>query len=648
MNKLVIVESPNKIKSIQSYLGDEYKVMSSVGHIVKLPSTGELGLGIDLINWEPKYSVDPKKKKVVKELKDEAKKSDIVYVATDPDREGEAIADNLVSFLEIPDKYKRIRYNEITRDAILEAMKNPQEIDTNLVNAQKARRMLDRIIGYRLSKLISSKISSAPARPSAGRVQSVALKLVINREDEVTRFVPITFFNAFAKITDKISAQWFDKNSKLEKKEWIMPEDIDKVFNSLNGPLKVQEVKKGKRTSTIAKPFKQSALYKTMENEGISSLRTQSILQKLYEGFDDGGLISYPRTDSTRLSNTFVAKVHTYLRNKFGQDYVNNKIKGEKGAQDAHEAIRPTDITLTPEIAEKKYNLNLQELKVYRSIYFQTIKALMSPPIHNTFRYVFENNGNTFKISTSNIFFDGYYKVIGHDKFLELPEYSKNQIVDILEYTQIEGQTKPPPRYTEGALIEKLDEIGVGRPSTYAAMIKKIKDRKYVEKEENKLIPTEYGRLVNQKLLKHFRNIVNEEYTAKIEKELDNISSGKHDYKETMKDFYGKFADEIDQAFSTMEFTKILPIPTGDLCPECSSALVHRKSKKGSDFIGCSNFPNCRYIKKEEIKKTGNNCPKCSSPLVYRKNNKRGTEFIGCSNFPKCKYIEKINKKDKD
>ena len=379
MKYLVIVESPNKVKTIQKYLGDEYEVKASVGHIVKMMTGGEKNLGIDFENWEPKYKIEPEKKHIVAELKKDATKADIVYIATDPDREGEAIGDNLVEYLDIKNKYKRIKYNEITKDAILASIENPTTIDENLVKAQKSRRMLDRIIGFRLTNLMIKKMSNYPEKPTAGRVQSIALKLVVDREKEIREFQPVLYSTIEAKINENISATYYNPNGEFENKEWINREEAQKILSELSGPLKVTDIKLTKKSDAKISPLKQSFLYKKAD---MSSKAVQSAAQKLYEGFGDGGLISYPRTDSTRLSETFLVKARSFIKNKYGEQYVANDIKGFSGDQDAHEAIRPTDISLDPEQAAKKYQLSSYEYKVYSIIWWAVdFDTVSCPPI---------------------------------------------------------------------------------------------------------------------------------------------------------------------------------------------------------------------------------------------------------------------------
>ncbi|TCG10882.1 type I DNA topoisomerase [Mycoplasma marinum] len=604
-NKLVIVESPNKIKSIEKYLGEEYTVMASVGHIVKLPSVGLFRLGIDTENWEPKYKVDPGKKTIVAEMKKKAEKADIVYIATDPDREGEAIGDNLVEYLGVKEKYKRIRFNEITKDAVNKAINKPSIIDADLVDSQKTRKMLDRIIGYRLSTLMAQKMSNYPTRPTAGRVQSIALKLIVEREALIDAFVPVHYFNIEAKINEEVSAKYYNPVSKETNKEWIMPEQIDEVFGALNGPLTVDKVKITKRKDPKRTPFKQAVLYKSAESStGLSSRQIQSAAQKLYEGFGDGGLISYPRTDSTRMSDTFVKQAKQYIADTFGKEYVATDIKGVAGDQDAHEAIRPTNLELTPEKAKGIFTLKPAEFKVYQVIYNRTMQALMVQPEREILRYELVNGDHRFKMSASKVIFDGYFKVTGYKNDNELPVYKEGEVVNVAEYIKEAKATQPPARYNEGSIIEKMDEIGVGRPSTFAATVNKIKEREYVEKEGRALKPTDFGKVVNGKLTSHFKGIINEDYTAKVEKELDFIAEGQTKYKIVMQDFWDKFNEQIELAQDNMEHTKLIPISASEEpCPDDGGQLIFKRSRKGDKFIACANWPNCTYTASDPNKK---------------------------------------------
>lgn len=600
MNYLVIVESPNKEKTIKKYLGDDYEVLASVGHIVKMSTSGDGRLGIDFENWEPKYSIEPSKKDVVERLKKHAKKADIVYIATDLDREGEAIGDNLVEFLNIKDKYKRIKYNEITKEAVLNAIAHPTIIDENLVMAQKSRRMLDRIIGFKLTNLIKTKLSNYPIAPTAGRVQSIALKLVVDRENEIRSFVPVKYHTIDAVINDEITANYFNPDNKDIDKSWILPENIDEIYNSLKGPLVVDEISTTVKNDASITPLKQAVLYKRAD---MSSKSAQSALQRLYEGYGDGGLISYPRTDSTRLSVPFLEGAKSYIRHLFGPEYVSETIKGIAGDQDAHEAIRPTDIGLTPKKASEKYSLSSSESKIYSLIYYTTMQAIMTVPKREILRYNLVNSGHMFKLSSSKVIFDGYLKLKGYENSKELPKYEKGQLIDVKEYINTPHETKPPSRYNDGSLIQKLDEIKVGRPSTFATTISKIVDRKFVEKEGKALKATEFGEEVINKLIEGFPNEITEGYTARVEADLDLIAEGKMDYKFTMQQFWDRFNESYKTAELTLEKTILIPKLVGELCPEDEGQLIYKNSRQGEEFIGCNNFPDCKFTRNPKAKK---------------------------------------------
>ena len=600
MNYLVIVESPNKEKTIKKYLGEDYEVLASVGHIVKMSTSGEGRLGIDFENWEPKYLIEPSKKDVVEKLKKYAKKVDIVYIATDLDREGEAIGDNLVEFLDIKDKYKRIKYNEITKEAVLTAIANPTVIDEDLVKAQKARRMLDRIIGFKLTNLIKTKLSNYPIAPTAGRVQSIALKLVVDRENEIRSFIPVKYNTIDAVINDEITATYFNKNNIDIDKSWILPENIDEIYNSLKGPLEVDEISITVKNDASKTPLKQAVLYKKAD---MSSKATQSALQRLYEGYGDGGLISYPRTDSTRLSIPFLNGAKSYIKHLFGPEYVSDTIKGIAGDQDAHEAIRPTDIGLTPSKASAKYSLSASEKKIYSLIYYTTMQAIMTVPKREILRYNLKNSNHFFKLSSSKVIFDGFLKLKGYENSKELPKYEKGQMIDVKEYINTPHETKPPSRFNDGSLIQKLDEIKVGRPSTFSATVTKIVDRQFVEKEGKALKATEFGEQVIIKLIEGFPNEITEGYTARVEADLDLIAEGKIDYKFTMEQFWNRFNEAYKTAELNLEKTILIPKLVGETCPEDQGQLIYKNSRQGEEFIGCNNFPECKFTKNPKTKK---------------------------------------------
>lgn len=642
MKNIIIVESPAKCKTISKYLGGDYTVVSSKGHIRDLATSGKYGLGIDIENdFKPNYEIIKGKKKDVKYLKDLIEKADHIYLATDPDREGETISWHLYDELKVPDeKYDRIVFNEITKDVVLKALKNPRRIDMNLVHSGEARRFLDRIIGFRLSKVMQSKT----AGKSAGRVQSVALKLIVDREREILAFIPKEYWTIEADFKD------FKANLETYKEKVIeIPneKEADKILDSLTNTFTIKKVEEKEKKRSAKEVFKTSTLQQACSNKlGFPASKTMKIAQKLYEGIelDDGfhGLITYMRTDSVRLSDEFTSASFAYINSKYGKDYVGYVKKGKKteNVQDAHEGIRPTNINYEPDKI-KKY-LAPDEYKLYRIIYYRALASLMADAKFNSTTVLLDNNDYGFKATGSVLTFDGYLKVYGDYEDQEdtiLPDFKNYKAGIILSDTITKTQhfTKPPARFTESSLIKELESLGIGRPSTYATIISTIKDRGYVTIEDKKFVPTEVGFETTDKLQEFFSSIVNVKYTANMEKDLDEIAEGNEDYKKMLKDFYDNFAPLVDNAFKNMEKKK--PEETGEKCPECGSPLVIRKGKYGQ-FTACSNYPTCKYIKKEN-KQTEKEiickCPKCEGNIIVRKT-KKGKEFYGCDNFPKCKY----------
>lgn len=642
MKNIIIVESPAKCKTISKYLGGDYTVVSSKGHIRDLATSGKYGLGIDIENdFKPSYEIIKGKKKDVKYLKDLIEKADHIYLATDPDREGETISWHLYDELKVPDeKYDRIVFNEITKDVVLKALKNPRRIDMNLVHSGEARRFLDRIIGFRLSKVMQSKTSGK----SAGRVQSVALKLIVDREREILAFIPKEYWT--------IEADFKDFKANLEtykEKDIEIPneKEADKILDSLTNTFTIKKVEEKEKKRSAKEVFKTSTLQQACSNKlGFAASKTMKIAQKLYEGIelDDGfhGLITYMRTDSVRLSDEFTSASFAYINSKFGKDYVGYVKKGKKteNVQDAHEGIRPTNINYEPDKI-KKY-LAPDEYKLYRIIYYRALASLMADAKFNSTTVLLDNNDYGFKATGSFLTFDGYLKVYGDYEDQEdtiLPDFKNYKAGIILSDTITKTQhfTKPPARFTESSLIKELESLGIGRPSTYATIISTIKDRGYVTLEDKKFVPTEVGFETTDKLQEFFSSIVNVKYTANMEKDLDEIADGNEDYKKMLREFYDNFAPLVDNAFKNMEKKK--PEETGEKCPECGSPLVIRKGKYGQ-FTACSNYPTCKYIKKEN-KQTEKEiickCPKCEGNIIVRKT-KKGKEFYGCDNFPKCKY----------
>ncbi len=639
MKKLVIVESPAKSKTIEKYLGSDYKVVSSKGHIRDLATTGKFGLGVDVEHdFQPNYVPIKGKAKDINMLKKEVKNSSFVYLATDPDREGEAISWHLKDTLDIDDNYSRVVFNEITKDVVLDSILHPRKIDENLVKSQETRRILDRIIGFRLSKLMQSKTGGK----SAGRVQSVALKLIVDREREIDAFQPEEYWTIIADFKDFTADLEKYHGKKVEIKSEVEANDI---LNRLTLAFKIEDVKQSDVLKNAKPVFKTSTLQRMAANKiNFAPSKTMRIAQKLYEGVDIGsetvGLITYMRTDSERVSNTFVEETYNYIKKNFGPEYIGSVKMGKKDKtmQDAHEGIRPTSIMRTPQ-SMKKY-LTADEYKLYNLIYVRALSSLMASAKFKTTSVILENNGYTFKTTGSMLVFDGYLKVYEdyeEQKDTILPDFQnyKSNTVIANEIVKEQHFTKPLPRYTESSLIKEMENLGIGRPSTYATILSTIKDRGYVNLEDKKLIPTEIGMETTDKLQEFFSDIVNVEYTSAMETDLDEIAEHEKDNVKVLKDFYNKFEPMVEEAFDKME--KKEAEKTGEICPECGSDLVIRNGKFGK-FTACSNYPTCKYIKKEErqVKELAD-CPKCNGKIV-EKRTRKGKNFYGCSNYPKCDF----------
>jgi len=640
LKKLVIVESPHKCKPIGSYLGSEYKVVSSKGHIRDLATTGKFGLGVDTENnFEPNYIPIKGKKKIITDLKKDVKDASFVYLATDPDREGEAISWHLKEALEIKDEvYERVTFNEITKDVVQNAFKTPRKIDDDLVKSQETRRILDRIIGFRLSKLMQSKTGGK----SAGRVQSVALKLIVDREREIKAFNPEEYWTIEADFNEFIATLEKYHGKKVEIHGLS---EADEILSKLNKAFKLESVD----TKDTKKSSKPAFITSTLQRMAATSInfapsKTMRVAQKLYEGVEleheTVGLITYMRTDSERLSPTFITEAQNHIKKEFGSEYIGAvKIpKGKKNAQDAHEAIRPTSIERTPE-SIKKY-LSNDEYKLYKLIYDRTLASLMANAVSLSTTVILENNGYTFKTTGSILKFDGYLKVYSkyeETKDVILPDFAnyKSEIIIAEEIRKIQHFTKPLPRFSESSLIKELENLGIGRPSTYATIVQTIKERGYVLLEEKKFIPTEIGIETTDKLQEFFSDIVNVSYTANMESELDEIAEDKLNNIEVLQEFYNKFEPLVEKAFQEME--KKEAEKTGELCPECNSDLVIRQGRYGK-FVACSNYPTCKYIKKEEKEEVVIiDCPKCGKNIV-EKRTRKGKIFYGCTGYPNCDF----------
>lgn len=640
MKNLVIVESPSKSKTIEKYLGKDYKVVSSKGHIRDLATKGKYGLGVSIEdNFLPTYEIIKGKKKMVADLKKEVKSADKVYLATDPDREGEAISWHLKDELSIKDEdYDRVVFNEITKDTVLNAFKNARKIDEDLVHSQESRRILDRIIGFRLSKLMQYKTGGK----SAGRVQSVALKLIVDREREILAFQKEEYWTLTAKFNDFDAELEKYKEKKVEIHNEL---EADEILNKLSNVFKIESVDKKDKKKQSRPPFITSTLQQEASIKlNFNAKKTMSLAQKLYEGVDleneTVGLITYMRTDSIRLSDDFVKQTYKFIETKYGKEYLGvvKKSKKTENVQDAHEAIRPTSITRTPE-SVKTY-LSNDEFKLYSMIYKRALASLMKEAKQEQTSVVLDNNDYKFKITGSVVVFDGYLKVYGDyedndDKILPPFDTYKSNVLVSNSIEKDQHFTKPKPRYTEAKLIKEMEELGIGRPSTYAKTMETIVDRGYVKIVDKKFEPTEVGIEITDKLQEYFSNLINVKYTAKMENDLDKIAEGNLIWYNLLDEFYKEFEPMLNNAFEKME--KKQAEETGELCPECNSPLVIRSGKYGK-FTACSNYPKCKYIKKEEKKIVEVcKCPECEGTII-EKRTKKGRIFYGCNNYPKCKY----------
>ncbi len=635
---LVIVESPTKTKAIEKYLGSDYKVVSSKGHIRDLATKGKYGFGVDIENhFEPTYEPIKGKKKDITALKKDAKASKKVYLATDPDREGEAISWHLKDALELKDDdYERVVFNEITKNVVKDAFNHTRKIDDDLVHSQETRRILDRIIGFRLSKLMQSKTGGK----SAGRVQSVALKLIVDREREIEAFNEEEYWSVTAKFDDLDADLDLIDGNKAELK---CESDADDVINGLNKEFIVSNYETKPKKKSSKYPF----ITSTMQQEAISKLgfsskKTMQVAQKLYEGIDIKsdtiGLITYMRTDSVRLSDEFIKSGYAYIENTYGKEYIGHvkKTKKKENVQDAHEAIRPSSINRTPE-SVKEY-LTKDEYKLYELIYARALASLMSDALVNATTITLDNNNTSFKTTGQQLSFDGYLKVYSKFESSEdkvLPKYAVGDKLISNEVLKEQHFTKPPARYTEAKLIKAMEDLGIGRPSTYASTISTLTQRGYVKIIDKKLNPTEIGITTTDKLQEFFSDLINVEYTAKMEEDLDKIAEGKKVWYKILESFYKEFEPEVENAFDKME--KKEDEVTGEVCPNCGKPMVIKNGRYGK-FEACSGYPDCKYIKPKEKPPLIEvcKCPKCGGMIVERKT-KKGKIFYGCGNFPKCK-----------
>ena len=647
--KLVIVESPAKSKTIGHYLGEDYTVEASVGHIRDLATSGKGGLGVDVENnFKPTYTINKDKKDVVNKLKRLAKKADEVILATDPDREGEAIAYHLANVLKLPiETTKRLEFHEITKDSISNAILNPRTIDMDLVHSQETRRIIDRIIGFKISSLIKNKIRST----SAGRVQSVTLKLICDHEKEILDFVPVEYWKVNPIIKafgDEIELELYRLDG--EKVELNSEAEATAVLDKLSKTCEIKDIKVTTKKITAQPPFRTSTLQQeAFSKYGFKTKETTALAQKLYEGIElnneTTGLITYMRTDSTKLSDTFVEKAKDYIIETYGEEYYKGvQIKATKKvnmAQDAHEAIRPTSVKRTP-ASIKKY-LTDHEYKLYKLIYERTLASLMSEKVNESYQIIFKSNDVSLKYDQSKTIFKGYDILQKEKEKNPFYDFEIGQSYEFITVNKTQNFTKAPARYSEGRVVKLMEDEGIGRPSTYASTISTLVTRKYITSEKGILTPTEQGIKTSNVLTKYFPDLMNTEYTADMENNLDLISTGESDELQILTNFYNPFIEHFEVVKEKMY--KDATVYTGAICPKCGGRLVIRTSRFG-EFIGCENYPDCDYIEKPEKKpaeEVGRLCPNCGHPLVYRYNKRTGVKFIACSNFPKCKYQESID-----
>ncbi len=648
MKHLIIVESPAKAKTIKNFLDKNYEVIASKGHVRDL-SKFALGIKIDETGFTPNYVVDKDHKELVKQIIELSKKASTTYIATDEDREGEAIGYHVACLIGGKlESYPRIVFHEITQNAILNALKTPRQIDMSKVNAQQARRFLDRIVGFKLSSLIASKITKGL---SAGRVQSAALKLVIDREREIKAFKPLTYFTLDAYFESHLEAQLISyKGNKLKAQELIDEKKAQEIKNELEKESYIISsiVKKSKKSPTPP-PFMTSTLQQSASSLlGFSPTKTMSIAQKLYEGVATPqgvmGVITYMRTDSLNIAKEALEEARNKILKDYGKDYLPPKAKvyssKNKNAQEAHEAIRPTSIILEPN-ALKDY-LKPEELKLYALIYKRFLASQMQDALFESQSVVVACEKGEFKASGRKLLFDGYYKILGNDdKDKLLPNLKENDPIKLEKLESNAHVTEPPARYSEASLIKVLESLGIGRPSTYAPTISLLQNRDYIKVEKKQISALESAFKVIEILEKHFEEIVDSKFSASLEEELDNIAQNKADYQQVLKDFYYPFMDKIEAGKKNIISQKVHE-KTGQSCPKCGGELVKKNSRYG-EFIACNNYPKCKYVKQTENANDGANqelCEKCGGEMVQKFS--RNGAFLACNNYPECKNTKSL------
>jgi len=663
MKSLIIVESPAKAKTIKNFLDKNYNVIASKGHIRDLPKTS-FGIKIEDDKFTPEYRISSDHSAIVKEIKELAKGADEIYLATDEDREGEAIAFHIANAIgKEPTSLPRIVFHEITKSAIQNALKSPRRVDMNSVNAQQTRRLLDRIVGYKLSPLLNLKIQKGL---SAGRVQSAALKIIVDREREIQAFKPVEYYTIDTIFKKDLDAELVKfENQKIEKLTIQNPDRAKYIIENLqNEKFSVREIESKDRKIQPSPPFMTSTLQQSASNRlGFSPKKTMMIAQSLYEGVQTNegfmGAITYMRTDSLNLAKEAVAAAREHILQNYGKEYLPTKAisytTSSKGAQEAHEAIRPTNLNFTPQIAAKF--LEKDALKLYTLIYNRFLACQMSACVSQTQNVYVASEKGEFKISGRKVLFDGFYKVYGElDKDKILPNLKKGDEMSLQSIKSTQNFTEPPARYSEAGLVKKLESLGIGRPSTYAPTITLLTSRDYVRVEKKQLIPNEIAFSMIGVLEEHFSNIVDSEFTSHLEEKLDEIALDKADWQKVLSNFYYPFMEKISAGKTGIKSLKTAT-PIGEKCPECGSELVLRKGRYG-EFIACSNFPKCKYSRniakdneksaeagtttaaakpKRELKKLDVPCPKCGGEIVERFS-RRG-KFYGCANYPKCDFV---------
>ncbi|WP_068672405.1 type I DNA topoisomerase [Oceanobacillus sp. Castelsardo] len=646
---LVIVESPAKAKTIERYLGKKYEVKASMGHVRDLPKS-QMGVDVDE-NFKPKYITIRGKGDVLKDLRKSAKKAKKIYLAADPDREGEAIAWHLAHILNVDETSDcRVVFNEITKDAIKESFKHPRSIDIDLVNAQQARRILDRLVGYNISPILWKKVKKGL---SAGRVQSVAMKLIVDREKEIQTFNPEEYWSIqaeFLKDGTMFEGSFYGEDGK--KQELKTEADVKKITNQLEKKFTIEKVTKRERKRNPAQPFITSSLQQEAARKlNFRAKKTMMIAQQLYEGIDLGkksggitGLITYMRTDSTRISDTAKSEAYDYILEKFGKEYhgENKPKKNKEGAQDAHEAIRPTSVNRDPK--SLKEILSRDQYRLYKLIWERFLASQMAPAIMDTMTVHLYSNNVEFRATGSKIKFKGFMKVYieGTDdnKKVEekfLPDLSEGMVVDSKEIIPNQHFTQPPPRYTEARLVRTMEELGIGRPSTYAPTLDTIQRRGYVTLDNKRFIPTELGTIVNESMEEFFPEIIDVDFTVKMEGDLDSIEEGQRNWVSTIDEFYKGFSERLEKAEKEMEKIEIKDEPAGIDCEECGHPMVYKMGRYGK-FLACSNFPDCRNTK-PILKEIGVKCPKCSEGNIVERKSKKRRTFYGCDRFPECDFV---------